>query len=522
MTINLPGGSPQPWGSEVLINITEAIAPVPAENYEVTIKASLMDGETVLAVVLLIYVAPDESGVLIFDLSPYLRSSGDYKLEFGESYNPVEGAVLGNLVTAFPLYTQNLTIVNEVIVENDYYTIPGGAVQLSGNPIQIIVPTDAGAMVGKYLYQRALKVTCPALIGSPFVEPIAPDANLQSIFEISGLVDQPMNYAFDFPAYGVITDHQALELNLLLDVGEIYIDANGDRQVTWEGLDPEIYKMRVLKGFLRDYELAKLSEIGKNFNSEYIEKGRFLTNLPDKMKVAPGQIVKLWLLSKYPASHSATWWCQAYYNPYGYYIDYELPVGVYSEFLSGECTLDPVSGLLEFNIEPAFMGFYSNHNPTAKILAYKFWLEDVAGEITEKRTFIIDDNYYEQSFFFYYVNPLSGIDSLWLHGEHTEGLKTEKETAYRPVPFGSGTKVPSMKTVSSSGQRSWELNTGYKSKEEILALRDFLESRECWMVDPDFPIRLIPVIIESGDFILFDSAPDYLPNLGIKILEAHR
>jgi hypothetical protein len=75
--------------------------------------------------------------------------------------------------------------------------------------------------------------------------------------------------------------------------------------------------------------------------------------------------------------------------------------------------------------------------------------------------------------------------------------------------------------ISANSQRSWELNTGPKSSEEILALRDFLSSRQCWMVDPANGQKLIPVNIEPGDHKLFDFMED-IQNLDIKILEAHQ
>lgn len=523
MDSEIEGGISKNWGDPIIVNITGAKLPVDSVDYWAILIVSKMDGETVEEVIYETWEESNETGELTLDISDQIRSEGVFRIEFGQTYIPYIGSSPGDRITEmFSAITKTVTVVNTVTVETDNYTIPGGAVQLSGNPIQIIVPTESADMVGKNNYKRALKVTCSELIGSPMVEEIAPDDDLNSIFHISGLVDQPVVYDFKFPAVGVITDHRALEYNVSLDVGEIYLDGSGNRQANWTGLAPETNSMRVLKGKLKPYELAKLAEIGRNFNSEYIENGKFLTHLPDKIKVAPGQIVKLWLLSKYPDIHNASWRCNVYYNPYGYYLDYETPVGVYSQLLAGDLVLDPASGLLEFNIEPAFMGFWNYHSPGSKLLAFKFWLEDSEGDITERRTFVIDDNYYEQSFFFYYVNPLSGIDSIWMHGEHSEHLKTEKETAYRPVPVGSGTKVGSLKTTFASGQRTWELNTGYKiNSKEILGLRDFLESSEYWMIDPDLPIRLIPVIVEAGSFVLNDSAADYIPNLGIKIQEAH-
>ena len=108
---------------------------------------------------------------------------------------------------------------------------------------------------------------------------------------------------------------------------------------------------------------------------------------------------------------------------------------------------------------------------------------------------------------------------IWLTGQHSTGIKIESETAFRPVPAGSGTKVASLKTISTSSQRTWEINTGVKTRAEMDALRDFLEAKECWLVDNEN--RLIPVVVENGDKTLYSSSED-IHHLTVKLQEAHR
>ena len=263
------------------------------------------------------------------------------------------------------------------------------------------------------------------------------------------------------------------------------------------------------KANLRPYELGILNDSDKSFASEYIEGGKFLTHLPNNQVVSPTQIVKLWYLSRWTNVHNANWILS---------VKTDLKIArLYKP--SGTCVLDPISGLLEFSFNPAFVGF--DLKPGETILSYTFWLYDSENEISERRTYIVDNAYYEKAFTFIYVNPLSGIDCIWLTGPYSEGLKTESEIAYRAVPVLAGSKVASQKTISSSSQRTWELNTGPKSQTEILAMRDFLSSKQCWMVDPQNCEKLIPVNIEPGDNKLFCSGED-IQNLDIKILEAHR
>lgn len=384
------------------------------------------------------------------------------------------------------------------------HTITGGLVHLSGNPIQLTLTADAV----KTNHKLAVKVTCDSLMGSPFVEEIAPNRpGLQSVFDISGFIDQPVIYNFDFPATGVANPHDLLAFHVTLDIGEVWTDLNGDRQIAWMGISAN-NQIRVIKGKLRPYELGLLNDTGKSFFSQYITGGKFLTHLPNYQKVAPHQIPLLWYLSRWTENHAVT---------ANLIIETDNKVGHLP--LTRDLTLWDITGLMDFAVQPRHWGFQTD--PGEQIQSYEFWLSDESGDVSEHRTFLVDNRYYEKSFLFYYVNPLSGVDCIWLTGPYSEGLKTESETAYRAVPVLSGSKIASQTTISSSSQRSWELNTGPKSKEELLALRDFLSSKQCWMVDPANDEKLIPVNIEASDHKLFDIRED-IQNLDIKIMEAHR
>lgn len=380
--------------------------------------------------------------------------------------------------------------------------ITGGLVHLSGNPIQVTL--TAGFARNKH--RLALKITCDHLLGSPFVDEIAPK-NLVSVFDISGYVDQPVSYSFDYPATGVINPHDLLAFRVSLDIGEVWTDGNGDRQEQWMNLS-ENHQIRVIKGKLRPYELGILNDSGKNFYTEYINGGKFLSHLPDFQKVGPDQIPLLWYLSRWPGNHQAT-----------AHLTINTNLGQPKLTISRELVFYDITGLVDFAVQPRHWGFQAEAGE--QVLSYEFWLSDSEGDISERRSFVVDNSYYEKSFLFYYVNPLSGVDCIRLTGQYSEGLKTESGIAYRPVPVLSGSRVAGQTTISGTSQRSWELNTGSRSKAEILALRDFLTARQCWMADPGNAEKLIPVTIETGDHRLFDSGED-IQHLDIKILEAHK
>jgi len=381
--------------------------------------------------------------------------------------------------------------------------IEGGLVHLSGNEIKIKLT----ASEAKLNHVLLLKVTCPTLIGSPFIEEAA-CKDLGAAFNISGLVDQPVEFSFDFPSTGVINGHGLLRFLLTIDVGESWYDDQNNYHESWMDLQTG-NEISVLSGMLRSYEKSLLNQENKSFASEYINGGKFLTNLPLLQRIRPDQIPLLWYLGRWTED-----------RPITAHLRYWSNVKTNGFELTRDGVIYTITGLVEFAVHPYFWG--ATFVPGEYLTRFEFWVTDADGVVSETRSYEVDNEFYEKSFIFYYVNSLSGIDNIWLHGEYSEGLTTEKEYAIKPVPSGSSTRVASRKTVLSSGRRWWELNTGYYDRrEDLLALRDFLESGECWMIDPDRYNRLIPVNIVANDYKLFKSDIDYIPNLDVKIEEAH-
>jgi len=384
------------------------------------------------------------------------------------------------------------------------YTITGGTDHLAGNTIELILTGTGMALKN---YKLAVKVSCTGLISPVQVEEIIPNASGVAKFNISGLLDEPLDVTFDYPATGVANPHDILVRLPIIDIGEVWTDDDDDRQESWAGVNLEI---RVISGKLRPYELALLNDAGKSFKSEFIDGGRFLTHLPKTQKVAPHQIPLLWFMTRWSGSHAAT-----------AKLQYTTSLGE-SVLLTNAFTFWSNTGLVDFAVNPLHWSWFVLPDGV-QITSYEFWLSDGAGDISEHFVFQVDNNYYEKSFICYYLNPLSVVENIWLTGEFTESLKIENENAYRPLPVGYGSKQASKVTLTAGSQRVWDINTGYKSVSEMRALRDFLEAKQRWIVDPENTSKLIPVYIESGDYELYNSMPPDcdIPNLNIKFFEAH-
>ncbi|HAH24950.1 MAG TPA: hypothetical protein DCL77_14550 [Prolixibacteraceae bacterium] len=510
MEFVVSGGNIQLSGNSIEVHVTGIpAAPEGAENYTLSLRfTNLSDTEDQWTLSLPGPFAGNEAW-MSFD--PALGSY-NMSIEAGLSYNDSLNDM--HLEESWDV-SHEIQISGSGGEDFGSGPIPGGNVQLSGNPIQVTLSTTQLQMNGKDNYRLALQVECDSLMGSPFVEEIPPNSvTKESKFNISGLVNQPIDVEFQNPPLDKIVPHPALARVVTLTTGEVYNDANGIRQESWAG-ELSGVQIKVINGKLRPYELGQLNDLQMTFNEAYIKAGKFLTHLPNNQKVSPIQVVKLWFMGRWPSLHAAKLnFVAENSSNFGDYI--------YTE----DFIIMPDAGLIEFNITPALMGFNNPATMPAEtvVTAYTFWLSDADGDISERRRFVVYNKYYESPFFFYYRNPFSCVESIWLTGEFSEGLTTESETAYLPVPQGSGSMVASQITISSTGQRKFEINTGFKTRDELWAMRDFLESKERWLWDPDRTPGnwwgLIPVVIESGEYVMKDSMKGN-QEMDLKVVEAY-
>jgi hypothetical protein len=104
-----------------------------------------------------------------------------------------------------------------------------------------------------------------------------------------------------------------------------------------------------------------------------------------------------------------------------------------------------------------------------------------------------------------------------------KGYKTESVQAVRPFPSTGTAKYRTVIVAQRTGQRTWRINSGWKSKTEIEAMRDLLLSKQVWLLE-DAPTynsgTLHPVTIETSSTTLYNSQED-LYALDIEMSEAH-
>jgi len=239
------------------------------------------------------------------------------------------------------------------------HEVTGGLVHLDGNPIQITLTASAARLNHKL----ALKVSVTNLLGvelpiQPAPEEIAP-LNLVSVFDISGLVNYPATFYFDYPAIGAVYGNEVAKL-AVLQIGEVWTDENGDRQEEFHSPVAD-HTLRIIKGKLRPYELALLNELNTNFDQEWIQNGKFLTHLPNNQKVSPTHIPMLWYLSRWTTSRAIS-------------INLKVITSEMTRQAAQSHTIYSITGLICFAFSPAHWDMILE--PDEIVKSYEFWVND--------------------------------------------------------------------------------------------------------------------------------------------------
>jgi len=373
-------------------------------------------------------------------------------------------------------------------------TIPGGPVQLSGNRVQAEVETD---LVQGSLYRLLLKTSSLDDSFPEGIDAIEPDSDLTAIFDLRNRVSMPVDYDFSWPLTGdVFIKREQLAKKVVLDIGESFIPDTPPKQINWSALDVQVL---ILKGAISKHAQAKYNELGKTFYEEYIEAGRFLTNLPANQRVAPGQPLKLWFITKETTAQNIR-----------LMVNYTNLDGT-SDYIDLYGTIDP-DAMYEICVDTGSVGLNAS-----EVDFYTVSLQKDGVDVSEIRTFTIDHKPYENNTFIFYANRVGGIDPMWFPGHITESFPTESQTSERNTQTTDTQKKGTLEVDFKTGYRKWEINSGYRSIAEQMALREMLDSCNVWFIDGN---DIIPVILEDGDNTLYNTLDD-LQNTELNFREAH-
>jgi hypothetical protein len=381
--------------------------------------------------------------------------------------------------------------------------ILGGAVQLTGIPAWVKVSggvAPAGASEYKYLMQ-VISVDGKLLV-APEPDAIAPDENGEVMFNIAGVVNQPVKAVFQYPPAGAAVAYPTQAFNIQVKPGESYIDTNGTLIETW-GAASATFQM--LKGGVSQRQISMWTASGSNFYQAYIAAGKWLTHRPWGDFVHPAQPVKLWFMPAADAPGAS------------FRVKYYFSDGTDAAY-TAEVNLD-ADNLYEFNCNPAHLGV--NLTPTGKRVEYF----DVAIDgISDSRRFHFDWRFCERPMFVLFANSIGGVDDVYLSGRMIDKFSVEGNTISKPAQRDNTIYDPVLIVPDSLGQNRWVINSGHKSATQMLHLRDMFVSRQKWLLYPNSAVSaytVIPVTTEPGETQLIDRSAD-LYHIDIAITEAEQ
>ena len=380
-------------------------------------------------------------------------------------------------------------------------TIPGGAVQLTGNRVKI--ECSGGALpAGATEYKILLKIISvdSKLEGAPFTVAKPMDGDGNAIFNISGYVDQPVDAVFQWPVNGVYVAYASQAFKIKVQPGERYIDSDGDLQTNWGA---ESAEFQMLKGGLSPRQVALMRDYGYTFYEKYLVAGKFLTARPWGESIHPDQPVKLWFIPVANATVNL------------------ILVGKYEDGTEVTVTAPVIlntANLYELNCNPIDRGL-DIETEAGKLSFFDVSLEGVS----ESRRFNIDHTYCERPAFIMFANTFGGVDNVYFSGTIKDKFSTTGTVNYRPPLETDTVFTPTLISHDKRGQNRWGINTGWKSLTYIQYLRDLLVSKQAWYLYSNLTqssFNIIPVTeIKSGEELIDRSKDLYA--LDIEFSEAH-
>ena len=371
----------------------------------------------------------------------------------------------------------------------------------------MVKATTSGIPAGSEEYKILLKIVSAddVLVGGPFVDSIAPDSTGVAWFDISGYVHQPIPIDFKFPLSGRFNAYQNASYDIWLYPGESYIDSNGDLQESYGSVVEPFF---IIRGKIGQQEIASYNDASSNWFDTWCGTGKFLTHQPIIQTVHPKQPVKLWM--KWPSGTGAT----ITITTRAYYED-----GTYADIVQTPAVTR--ASIYELDLQPEHMTFSLVNLSGSRMT--KYTVQWTGGAYTsDLMTFELDWRTYEHCNYLLFYNAIGGIDVVWCKGKMDYGHKSIQTKSIVPAPKGASKKVPTVVTNKAT-RRKWTINTGYKSKDEMMALLELMQSEKVWLLldaETLSAATLFPVVVENSEDILTRWSDD-LDNIDIEITEAH-
>lgn len=123
------------------------------------------------------------------------------------------------------------------------------------------------------------------------------------------------------------------------------------------------------------------------------------------------------------------------------------------------------------------------------------WFDDQADQrVSEIRTFIYDYNYYENARYFMFLNSLGGRDTIRTTGQGINNLEYDRAEINKVLNFDFTEKDRQISQLKPTERKTYKVNTGWKTEDDIEWLRDLLLSTDVHQIIAG---KLVPINITS-------------------------
>jgi len=116
--------------------------------------------------------------------------------------------------------------------------------------------------------------------------------------------------------------------------------------------------------------------------------------------------------------------------------------------------------------------------PELTVESYEVSLYSTMFQLSETITYQVDNRYHPYKRFFLFQNSLGSFETFFTYGKKSNSMDFEKDSArtiqIKDFVLENGENVD----LDITGQDKERINTGYRSKAEIKAMRDFYLSKE--------------------------------------------
>lgn len=386
-------------------------------------------------------------------------------------------------------------------------TIPGGTVQLSGNPIWVQASTTRTNVSEQYLL---LKVICTT--GQIDAEPrILRIKGVSANFNIQSLVNVPFDYEFDYSdlsGYAPATwnDRTGLVAAFTLQVGESYVY----NDEYFEEYTAETQSINVIQGKKTNYQIVNEGSFFEN----YIENTRFL-DMGEAANASDNKTVVKSLM------HPVKAWLYFYGSAPNVYVDI-----LHTDGTTHTATVTPSLlsdyTLVEYNAHGCA---FANRQAGKTIQSYSLRIGNPGTSFLNVE---IQEAYTESYAELYMLNQHGVVEVINCYGDLETNAASESETYTLQPKLSPGMYDRTIETESKGNKVSFKINTGYKTLSERIAIQKLLLSpyKLAWLKTNKLPPvtgetwGFVPVNLMPGNWMIDTTSTDII-DLAIEVQIAH-